>query len=192
MSIETNITRLQNARDTIRTKLTELGLVDSVAKLDTCASAVNSIENKGAVSVNVKEGDTYTIPAGYHNGAGTVSAVAGGGNYSLQSKSVTPTKSLQAVTADDGYFGLSDVQVAAIPSQYQDVSDVTATASDVLATKVFVDSTGTVVAGTMNNNGAINETIDGLTTTSYTIPAGYTSGGTVSLTDDIENLLAQI
>ena len=33
---------------------------------------------------------------------------------------------------------------------------------------------------------------DGLTVTSYTVPAGYTSGGTVSLTDDIEQALAMI
>ena len=193
MSIETQITRIQEARNTIRTKLVELGAVESTAKLDTCATAISQIENKGAVSVNVKEGETYTIPKGYHNGGGTVSGIAGGGNYELQSKSVTPTKSLQAITADDGYFGLSDVQVAAIPEAYQDVSSVTATAADVLATKVIVTSDGTVTAGTMTNNGAVTAEIDGLDTTSYTIPAGYHDGtGTVSLTDDIETMLASI
>ena len=44
----------------------------------------------------------------------------------------------------------------------------------------------------MTNNGAITATIDGLTVTSYSVPAGYTSGGTVSLTDDIEQALAAI
>ena len=44
----------------------------------------------------------------------------------------------------------------------------------------------------MANNGAIAKTIDGLTQTSVAIPEGYTSGGTVSLTDDIENALAAI
>ena len=44
----------------------------------------------------------------------------------------------------------------------------------------------------MNNNGEINATIDGLTVTSYSVPAGYTAGGTVSLTDDIEQALAAI
>ena len=44
----------------------------------------------------------------------------------------------------------------------------------------------------MTNNGAISGTIDGLTTTSYSISSGYTSGGTVSLTSDIENALAAI
>ena len=44
----------------------------------------------------------------------------------------------------------------------------------------------------MANNGAVSKTMDGLTTTSVTIEAGYTSGGTVSLTDDIETALAAI
>ena len=44
----------------------------------------------------------------------------------------------------------------------------------------------------MPENGAISGTIDGMTTTSYSIPAGHTSGGTVSLTNDIETALAAI
>lgn len=44
----------------------------------------------------------------------------------------------------------------------------------------------------MPNNGATDDSIDGITITSVTIPAGYTSGGTVTLTDDIENALAAI
>lgn len=98
MSTATEISRLTDARNTIRDKLIDLGLATSTAKLDVLADAVDGIANRGAVSATVQEGDTYTIPAGYHNGSGTVSGVAGGGNYSLQSKSVTPTKSQQSVT----------------------------------------------------------------------------------------------
>ena len=49
-----------------------------------------------------------------------------------------------------------------------------------------------LITGSMANNGAITGTIDGLTQTSYSVPAGYTTGGTVSLTNDIEEALAAI
>lgn len=193
MSISTEIARIQTARNKIRTKFVELGIATSTSTIDECATAAEGITDQGAVSATVQEGATYTIPKGYHNGSGTVSGVAGGGNYSLQSKSVTPTKAQQNVTPDSGYYGLSDVTVAPIPTNYQDVSSVTAVAGDVLANKIIVDSTGKSIAGTMPNNGAVNATFDGLTATSYTIPAGYHNGsGKVSLTNDIEEALAAI
>lgn len=193
MSIATEITRIQTARNKIRTWLSGLGLVANTATIDECAAAAASIINQGAVSAQVQEGATYTIPKGYHNGNGTVSGVSGGGNYSLQSKTVTPTKSQQNITPDNGYYGLSGVTVAMIPEVYQDVSTVNASAADVLANKIIVDKSGKSVAGTMVNNGAVAATIDGLTATSYTVPKGYHSGGgTVSLTGDIEAALAAI
>ena len=175
MSTATEITRLQTARNTIRDKLIEFGLATSTAKLDALATAVDGIENKGAISASVQEGDTYTIPKGYHNGSGTVSGVAGGGNYSLQSKTITPTKSQQSVTPDQGFYGLSDVTVKAIPEAYQNVSAVTATAGDVLANKVIVDATGATKTGTMPNNGTVEKTLD-TNTTQYIIPKGYHNG----------------
>lgn len=181
-NIATQITRIANDRNTIRNKMIDFGLAESTANLDALATAVSGIANNGAVSAQVKEGETYTIPKGYHNGSGTVSGVAGGGNYTLQSKSIAPTKSQQNVTPDAGYYGLSDVTVAAIPQAYQDVSTVTATAKDVLANKVIVTADGTVTTGTMPNNGAVAQKLDAATT-SYTVPAGYHNGkGTVSVT----------
>lgn len=184
MSTQTEITRIQTARNTIRTKLVELGLAANTAKLDTLATAVDSIENKGAVSANVKEGESYTIPKGYHNGSGTVKGVAGGGSYELQAKSITPTKNQQSVTPDAGYYGLSSVTVGAIPENFHDVSPVTAGAADILANKVIVNAAGETVAGTMTNNGAVSKTLD-TTTTSYTVPKGYHSGtGSVKITTE--------
>lgn len=184
MSIATEITRIQTARNTIRNKLIDFGLVESTANLDACATAIDGIVNQGAVSATVQEGDTYTIPKGYHNGAGTVSGVAGGGSYNLQSKSVTPTKQQQSITPDSGYYGLSDVTVGAIPQAYQDVSSVTAAAADVLAGKVFVTSSGAVTTGEMANNGAVNKTLTAQEQ-NYTIPKGYHSGtGSVSISPE--------
>lgn len=183
MSTSTEITRLATARNTIRDKLIDLGLAASTAKLDALATAIDGIANRGAVSATVVEAATYTIPAGYHNGSGTVSGVSGGGDYTLQSKSVTPTKNTQSITPDSGYYGLSDVTVAAIPEAYQNVSSVTAAAGDVLANKTIVTADGAVTAGTMPNNGAVSKTLDATSNNqTYTVPAGYHNGsGAVSV-----------
>jgi hypothetical protein len=42
----------------------------------------------------------------------------GGGTITLQTKSVTPTETAQVITADTGYDGLEEVDVAAISSNY--------------------------------------------------------------------------
>lgn len=184
MSTSTEIARLTTARNTIRDKLIELGLATSTAKLDTLATAIDGIINRGAVTATVQEGETYTIAAGYHNGSGTVVGVSGGGNYTLQAKGpITPTKSQISVTPDNGYYGLSAVTIAAIPEAYQNVSAVTAAAGDILTGKTIVDATGATVAGTMTNNGAVTRTLDATTgNQSYTIAQGYHSGlGSVSI-----------
>lgn len=182
MSVTTYIASIESSRNTIRNKLVEMGMAQSGDKLDKLATAIAGIIDQGAVSVNIKEGDTYTIPKGYHNGSGTVSGISGGGTYNLQSKIATPTKNQQNITPDSGYFGLSDVTITAIPEAYQDVSSVTATADDVLTGKIFVTADGTVTSGAMVNYGTVSKSLD-VTTISYTIPKGYHSGyGKVQIT----------
>lgn len=183
MSTQTEITRLQTARNKLRTWLVGLGLAASTDKLDALTDKAAAIKNQGAVDANVKEGESYTIPAGYHNGSGTVKGVSGGGNYNLQAKSVTPTKEQQSVTPDQGYYGLSGVTVGAIPENYQDVSATTAAPGDVLANKVFIDADGVTHAGTMPDNGAVEKVLDATTDNQeYTVPAGKHSGtGKVSV-----------
>lgn len=175
MSTQQEITRLQTARNKIRNKLVGMGLAASIDKLDTLANAVDGITDNGAVDVEVKEGESYTIPRGYHNGSGTVSGVAGGGNYTLQSKTVTPTKAQQNIVPDAGKYGLSGVTVEAIPENYQDVTAVDATAADVLANKKIVTADGTIVAGTMTNNGAVAKSLTPADV-NYPVPAGYHNG----------------
>lgn len=186
MSISTELGRIQANRNTIRDKLVELGCATSTDTLDVLATTIAGIINRGAVSVEILEGTTYTIPAGYHNGSGVVKAMTDvtgeAEKYKTQQKSVTPTKSQQSVVPDTGNYALSSVTVAAIPAAYQDVTSVTAAAGNVLAGKVFVTSDGKVVTGTMTNNGAVSKTLSG-TLVSYTIPAGYHSGsGKISIT----------
>lgn len=220
MSISTQITRLQTIRNAIREALISWGVItNSAADFEDCQTAIESIKNRGEIAVTLDTATkSKTIDSGYYKG-GSVSIVTqektatANGDITpdagkvlskvtvnviseapiLQEKSVTPTKSSQEITKDEGYDGLSKVTVGAIPAAYQDVTRVTAEARDVLANKVFVDSTGATVPGTMQNNGTVEAKINGLTVTSYTVPGGYHSGdGTVSLTNDIETALAAL
>lgn len=59
--------------------------------------------------------------------------------------------------------------------------------NDLILGKELVNTNGQVVTGTMPNNGAIISTMDGINIKSIAIPSGYTSGGTVSLDNTIDN-----
>lgn len=185
MNIATKIQRIESLRNRIRTKLNELGIAASDDKLDELVSALESIDHHdGWVGTLDVSQTARAIPKGFHSGTGKVSIV-------LETKAVTPTKKQQKITPAAGKV-LSEVTVEPIPDAYRDVTPVTAGAADVLAGKKIVLETGEVVDGAIPVNGAIHATIDGLTTTSYTVPAGHTTGGTVSLTSDIEDALAAI
>lgn len=60
---------------------------------------------------------------------------------------ITPTKSVQTIAS--GTYLTGTQTIAAIPSAYQDVTGVTATASDVVNGKDIVNSSGTVVHGSL-------------------------------------------
>lgn len=64
-------------------------------------------------------------------------------------------------------------------------------AADLLKNKQLIDQDGNIVTGSMANNGAISKTMDGINTKSITIPSGYTSGGSVSLDNTIDNEVAE-
>lgn len=81
----------------------------------------------------------------------------------------------------------SNVPEVDIPKQgggtakFYDTANANASASDLLTGKTAFGSGGSI-SGSMANNGATGGTI-GTKAGTVTIPAGYTSGGTVSLTN---------
>lgn len=148
------------------------------------AVTAGTMPNNGAVAKTLTPDDTsYTVPAGYHSGSGAVS-------IDPEEKTATPTTDQQIITPTEGKV-LAQVTVNAIPAQYVDTGDATAVATGILSGQTAYVG-GEKVTGTMPNNGSTSGTFDGITTMSYVIPAGYTSGGTVSLTSDIEDALAAI
>ncbi len=192
IDIAAEIERIQAAKATLSDKGVALGISVEDDLIDELADKFDSeLINRGAVSQSIMEGESVTIARGFHNGAGSISAIGNSGDYTLQAKTATPATSSQTVTPDSGYYGLSSVVVGAIPSSYKDTSAATAVASDILSGKIAITGSGQVV-GTMVNNGSVTTSFDALTSSSVTIPSGYTSGGSVSITSSIENRLAAI
>lgn len=186
MSVATEIERLQSLKTRLRTKLVTMLGVASAATLEDCIAAVESMAENGGVSATLDTTTTeYAVPKGHHDGSGKI-------NISLETKTVTPTVNTQEITPVSGKV-LSKVTVNPIPDNYGDVSGVDAAVGNVLSGKKFVDATGALKSGTMANNGAVAQTINGTVVTSYTIPEGYHNGkGTVSLDGTIEAALAAL
>lgn len=97
----------------------------------------------------------------------------------LQDKRVAPSHIDVSVTADSGYDGLGTVTVTKIPLNYADTSSGDAVAGEILKDKkAWVD--GSEVTGTMENRGAVTETL-GMNTAGFfkewaEISAGYHNG----------------
>lgn len=75
-------------------------------------------------------------------------------------------------------------------AKFYDTASADISASDVLTGKTAYGSSGSV-SGSMANNGSTSGTI-GTKAGTVTIPAGYTTGGTVSLTNVSDCIAANI
>ena len=72
MSVSNEVTRIQAARNAIRNTLLAWGVAQADDSIDELAAALAALPNRGAVTETLEEGQTYTIPQGYHNGSGAV------------------------------------------------------------------------------------------------------------------------
>ena len=147
MSIQNEITRLQNAKNKIKAKAVALGIADNNAKLDVLANAIDSIIDNGSISKTLDTNTTsYTVTKGYHSGEGIVKIVT-------EEKEATPTTTTQNITPSDGK-ALSKVTVTPIPSNYITTDDADAVAANILIDKTAYVN-GTKLVGTMPNNGTV-------------------------------------
>lgn len=181
--------RIEDSANLIGSKTAEFKITEADPYLHEAALALAGVENKGTVDVTL-EGDkqSVSLTPGYYEG-GTITVGDVSGNYGLETPAaVTPTKSQQNILPSDGYYGIKQVTVNPIPAAYQDVTGVTAGAEHVLDGKKIVAADGSVVTGSMANNGTVTKVLDAsnasgeYTNTSFGIAKGYHDGtGFVSI-----------
>ena len=78
----------------------------------------------------------------------------------LEEKAIVPTKEVQNVAVSDGYAGLAKVSVAAIPDEFVDTSDASATENDVRISKTAYVAGGKVT-GTIEDYDGSSEPTSG-------------------------------
>ena len=173
MSVSTEVTRLQAARNTIRAKLNALGLVTTTANIDDCATAVEGITNNGTVTKTLSTSTTsYTIPKGYHSGSGKVS-------ITTETKSATPSTAAQTITPSSGKV-LSSVTVAAMATATQATPSISVSTAG-LITASATQSAGYVAAGTKSATKQLTtqaaKTVTPSTSSQTAVASGvYTTG----------------
>lgn len=161
--------------------------------------AINKVEYKNRVLIDLRPttaiasdvalGKKFFLANG-EQATGTNSG--DGGTISLQSKNIIPSETVQTITADNGYDGLSQVSVGAISSTYvgsgidrNDSSDLTASGAIVsVPAGYYAESASASVANgtagtpTVSKGTVSNHTIT--VTPSVTNTSGYITGGTIN------------
>lgn len=101
-----------------------------------------TMANRGAVTATVTDGQVYTIPAGYHNGNGTITGSMG--VQSLTDCTFTMVAASTTCTYNSGITGKS--HVAATKSHYQTVDRTYGTIGTTTLALSIDSSTGVVTA----------------------------------------------
>lgn len=139
------------------------------------------------VTQYAKASISVPIPDGYINPSGTKNITENGTHNvnefesayvnvrpPLQNKTVTPARNSQIVSSDDSYYGLSEVTVNGIPSEYNVTTGANAAKSEVLEGRKFYGING-LEDGGLKNNGTIHETLYA-SKTSLTLNGAYWGG----------------
>lgn len=113
--------------------VTDNGTVDVSAYQYANVNVSGGSQTQSKTATPTKSTQTITPDSGYLLSSVVVNPIPN--EYiipNLQTRTgVTPTKSSQTITPSSGYDGLASVQINAIPSNYIDTTDATASASDI-------------------------------------------------------------
>lgn len=172
----------------IATQATPTVTIDANGKISASATQtagyVSAGTKTGTMQLNTKAATTITPTTSSQTAVAknvyTTGAITVVGDSNLIAGNIKNGVSIFGVSGD--YEG-SGVNLPTLSNE--------ATSADLLANKELINSSGLKVTGTMPNNGAISSTMDGINTKSIAIPKGYTSGGTVSLDNTIDNEVAE-
>lgn len=155
-------------------------------EIDRIITAVQSAHEKVA-----EKGGTTAAPYLVGNLASAIDSIPEATEPSLQSKTVTPSTSAQTVTPDDGYDGLSDVTVNAMPTATQATPSISVSSGG-LITASATQSAGYVASGTKSATKQLTvQAAQTITpgTSNKTIASGRYLTGTQTIKGD-SNLVA--
>ena len=96
--------------------------------------ATGSMTNNGAVSTTIAQGGSYTIPAGYHNGSGKVSATANSGTASTS----------QVLSGQTFYSNSATKQTGTMTNQGTKTYSITTKAQSIIIPQGYHSGSGTV------------------------------------------------